>query len=85
MKVFKVKTAGIRQQEMAKLPPLQDLCASHVGSLPEPDLKCGHDLPTVPLKEVGHQYWASSVPGSPGECGSPSNTALSSRSSVPPK
>ena len=56
MKVFKVKTAGIRQQEMAKLPPLQDLCASHVGSLPEPDLKCGRDLPTVPLKEVCHQY-----------------------------
>ena len=82
--VFKVRTAGIRQQKMAKLPPLQDLHASHVGSLPEPDLKCGRGLSAVPLKDAGHSTRHPVCPGVPGNAGPPA-TPLSFRSSVPPE
>ena len=82
--VFKVRTAGIRQQKMAKLPPLQDLHASHVGSLPEPDLKCGCGLSAVPLKDAGHSTRHPVCPGVPGNAGPPA-TPLSFRSSVPPE
>lgn len=55
---------------MAKLPPFQDPCASHVGSLPEPGVKCGHGLSTVPLKDAGHSA-RHSVPRAPGNAGHP--------------